>query len=183
MKIASFISANCDLLRQLSESLSHLDCDSYSLHRDQIFDSSVGGHVRHIVDHYENFISALFGNYLVEATEPELNGRPMVNYDSRLRERQVEVDPMLATARIAQIIDTLERMPRSDIELDIILQIDLAPDTVLQASTLARELSFLHIHTVHHLAIISYIFRAIGIEDLPQNFGIAPSTINYRQAM
>lgn len=183
MKIASFVGANCDLLRQLSEAIIKLDNDSYSLHRDQVFDSSIGGHVRHIVDHYENFISALYGSYPVAADQKELRQRPMINYDQRLRERQVEVDTMLAQSRIAQIIDTLEEMPRADIELDIILQIDLASDSALQSSTLARELSFLHSHTVHHLAIISYILRAMGIEDLPQDFGIAPSTVSFRRAM
>lgn len=186
MKIVSFISANCDLLRQLSEVLGRIDCDNYGLHHDKIFDSSVGGHVRHILDHYENFVTALFGSYPIEATDTELAfcDRPMVNYDRRLREREIELNPAVADARIAQMIEILEvKMPRSDIELDIILQIDLAPDTALQSSTLARELSFLYSHTVHHMAILSYIFKATEVEGLPHDFGIAPSTISFRRAM
>ena len=184
MNIASFISANCHLLEQLSGALSRLSVDSYSLHRKKIFDSSVGGHTRHIIDHYENFLASLFGQYPVAANEtPVLLERPMINYDRRLRERQIEVDPAVAIARIAQIMDILARVPRDNVEVDIILQIDFAPEAALQASTLARELSFLHSHSVHHLAIISYIFKAIGIDDLPQDFGIAPSTITFRQAM
>ena len=175
------------MLRQLSEVLARIDSDSYGLHHDKIFDSSVGGHVRHILDHYENFVAALFGSYPIdEANDTELAfcERPMVNYDHRLREREIELNPLVANSRIAQMIEILEvKMPRSDIELDIILQIDLAPDSALQASTLARELSFLYSHTVHHMAILSYIFKATEVEGLPHDFGIAPSTISFRRAI
>jgi len=189
MKISGFIGANNHLLRQLSDVIQYLSADQYALFHEGVFESSIGGHVRHINDHYENFFLALYGQYPLSGEGNAcVEGktfveRPLVNYDSRERDRRVENDPVFALERITAIIANLDHMPRSDIELDIILQIDSAPESALQVSTVSRELSFLYSHTVHHLAIISYILRAEGKTDLPHNFGVAASTIVFRKAI
>ena len=184
MKIAGFVGANRELLMQLDQVLSRIDGEQYAQHLSDVFDASLGGHVRHLLDHYENFFSSVLETYPSEPDELRLSDRrPMVNYDSRQRDRLVEVELDVARGRIERICQTLESMPRKDVEVDIILQIDHAPENALQRTTLARELSFLHSHSVHHMAIISYMLRAMGVDDMPNTFGIAPSTIKYREAM
>lgn len=184
MKIVGFVGANRELLMQLDQVLSQVDSDQYAQHLSDVFDASLGGHVRHVLDHYENFLSSVLETYPADEDDLRLTDRrPMVNYDSRQRDRTIELDIQVARSRIERICKTLESMPRKDIELDIILQIDHSPENALQQTTLGRELSFLHSHSVHHMAMISFMLRALGVSDVPNAFGIAPSTIKYREAM
>ena len=182
--IAGFISANSDLLAQLQQVLTKVSGEQYAAHHAEIFDASLGGHVRHLLDHYENLLAAVLQNYPADSETLSLvREKPLINYDSRPRERSIEIDQAKALERIVQIRQTLDHMPRANIDVDIILQIDSAPESALQHSTLARELSFLHSHSVHHLAMISFMLRAMGLNDIPHDFGIAPSTVKVREAM
>ena len=182
--IAGFIAANSDLLAQLQQVLDKVSPEQYAAHQSDVFDASIGGHVRHVLDHYENFFAAVLVAYPSDSSQLALvSEKPMINYDSRPRERSVEIDQAVAAQRVARIRETLDHLPRTNIDVDIILQIDSAPDSALQHSTLARELSFLHSHSVHHLAMMSFMLRSLGLEDIPKHFGIAPSTIKFREAM
>ena len=184
MLLAGFVEANCELLSQLDQVIEKVSASQYCSVQSDLFDASLGGHVRHVLDHYDNFLSAVMPGYPNKLEQSEQNAdRPMVNYDSRLREHSIEVDRDFARQRLQRICEGLQHMPRSDIELDIILQIDSAAATSLQHSTIGRELSFLYSHTVHHLAMISFMLRSLGLDGLPRNFGIAPSTIKFREAM
>ena len=49
------------------------------------------------------------------------------------------------------------------------------------ASTGRRELQFLLSHSVHHYAIIAMICGQHEIE-VPEGFGVAPSTLKYRES-
>ena len=48
-------------------------------------------------------------------------------------------------------------------------------------SSINRELQYLVAHTVHHYALIGFILRLQGIVP-PEDFGIAPSTLQHFQA-
>ncbi len=48
-------------------------------------------------------------------------------------------------------------------------------------STVRRELQFLLSHTVHHFALIAVLLERFEIA-VPDDFGIAPSTLKYWQA-
>jgi hypothetical protein len=45
-------------------------------------------------------------------------------------------------------------------------------------SSAARELEFLHSHTVHHHALIAEKLSSSGVK-LPDDFGVAPSTLKF----
>lgn len=182
--IAGFISANCELLVQLEQVVGKLSAQEYAELQTEVFDASIGGHVRHLLDHYENFLTAVLEEFPAEVDHFRLREqKPMINYDDRPRQRSVELDVDIAKERSHALRHALEHLPRDNIDVDIILQIDSAPENALQSSTLARELSFLYSHSVHHLAIISSMLKALGLEDMPRNFGIAPSTVKFREAM
>ena len=46
-------------------------------------------------------------------------------------------------------------------------------------SSIAREMQFLHTHTVHHMAIIKLILKQAGVV-IDEQLGVAPSTLKYQ---
>jgi uncharacterized damage-inducible protein DinB len=132
--------------------------------------ASMGSQFRHILDHYQAFLNGLE------------SGR--IDYDHRERARSIETEIEAARARAERICSELERM--ADDRLDDPSMVNACtagpPDRtpVWTPSTVRRELAFLLSHTVHHYALINLLARAAGVE-LPGSFGVAPSTLAYRQ--
>ena len=125
--------------------------------------STIGQHTRHFIEFYQCLIAQ------------QREGK--VNYDLRKRNLQIETDPLCASQSIDQILVDLKRLD-FDRALDQYtwLQTESIPTTTI------RELLYNVEHTIHHLAIIR-----IGLCELcpslvlPGNFGVAPSTVNYRK--
>lgn len=128
---------------------------------------AIGGHVRHTVDHLAAWLGGI--------------DRGLVNYDARERGTGVETDPTQAlhtikhhAARLSEIEDPVLVQP-----VEVLTSMTSCGSLVCLPSTHARELAFVFSHTIHHNAIIGTIARALGVE-MPENFGMAPSTIAYR---
>lgn len=128
---------------------------------------AIGGHVRHTVDHLAAWLGGI--------------DQGLVNYDARVRGTGVETDPAQAmhaikhhTARLAEIDDAVLIQ-----QVEVLTSMTSCGALVRLPSTHARELAFVFSHTIHHNAIIGTIARALGVA-LPANFGMAPSTIAYR---
>jgi hypothetical protein len=124
---------------------------------------SVGGHVRHCLDH-------------VRALERALDSG-VVNYDARDRDLRVEIDRTLAWSLLHAARRRVELLPASVLSRPIVVQTRLhattAPVEVL--SSLEREVSFVIAHTIHHCATIA-VLAGVTRERLPERFGLAPST-------
>ncbi len=130
--------------------------------------SSVGGHVRHNLDH----VSALLSGFSEGA----------INYDLRTRGTAIEFDRAAAIATIDQLQQDLEQINWYDVSdslrLSVVVSPDQAPLELL--TTPARELAFVISHTVHHNALIAVIVAAVGAV-APVGFGYAPSTLAYQR--
>lgn len=154
------------LLKQLSDLLSELNEHSYSAGLSVLNGNSIGKHVRHILDLYE---------CLIQGTE-----KGIINYDARKREVKIETSPSVALERLQEIQVKVENL---DLNKEIQMIQKLGEVEVQLKSQVQRELLYNIEHTVHHLAIIR-----IGIEqsfpqiEIPDNFGIAFSTLNYRES-
>lgn len=154
---------NRSFLHQALRLLSEMDSATYTSPCVEVFSSSIGQHVRHCVEHYEEFLAAL------------CDGREL-DYDKRPRDLRVETDKTEAMSRLRKIREQFGSLP-------VICQplrtrdceVDLASE-----SSICREMQFLVSHTVHHFALISVIAGLNGL-DTPEDFGIAPSTIKARQ--
>lgn len=142
--------------------LSSLSPDQYCAHAEGPFSSSIGQHMRHILDHYH----ALMLGY--EAAH--------IDYNQRTRNSTVEVDPSLASEGWAQVQQWLESLK----EIDHSKSINVVTEHNQVISTLGRELSFVSSHAVHHFAFIKQLAAMFKI-DLPQNVGVAPATIKSQQ--
>lgn len=159
---------NLHFLRQGLELLATLDAEVYAAGREGR--SPVGAHLRHCVDYYRCFLRGL--------------GSGRVDYDAREREGALETDPGAAAAALGEIAGRLSTLGPRDYSRVLEVKVDTpaAADDAWSRSSLARELQFLVSHTVHHYALIGLLLRQHGI-DPGDEFGVAPSTLEYRRAV
>ncbi|MFT4720077.1 MAG: hypothetical protein ACI9SB_001246 [Candidatus Azotimanducaceae bacterium] len=137
------------------------------------FDSTIGAHTRHILDHYHCLLNGIDGQ--------------TINYDNRDRNVLLETCPEAATTRLAAtckqllaLTDLFDKDPPTTV-LNAISVDEAIDETVTPVhSTLRRELRFLHSHTVHHLAIIRIMSGMLGLH-VESHTGLSPATLQYRQ--
>jgi uncharacterized damage-inducible protein DinB len=158
----SLIASNITLLGQAREAVAALHREQYA-QAPQGFHSSIGQHIRHILDHYQSLLH----------TQGDI-----VDYERRERNTPVESDPMAALAQITQVSNQLFQLPARRLHLQIEACHADAQNTTAQTST-ERELMFVLSHTVHHFAIIGIYLRVLGIS-APADFGVAPSTLRFK---
>jgi len=128
----------------------------------EVFSSTIGQHIRHCVEHYEEFLMAL------------AEGRDL-DYEKRPRDLRLETDPGEALQRLAAIHEALGNLSDASCSLGVM---DTGAD-VPSPSSSAREMQYLLSHTVHHFALIAVIAGLGGIR-VPSDFGVAPSTLKHR---
>lgn len=164
--ITPSIRDNVAALRQGMELLAGLSAEAYTRRTPACFNSSAGGHLRHVVEHYLSFLQG------AETGE--------IDYEARARDPLIESDPRHASAQLEAIGERLERLA-ADRELRVRAECAPAETVTWGGSSVARELEFLLSHTVHHYALIAVICH-VGGHPLPKDFGMAPSTLRYLQA-
>lgn len=162
---SNLIRDNIKLLEQGLDLLEGLEPDQYARPEPPLSSSGIGGHVRHILDHYASLL--------------QVDERGELDYDRRERDPSTETDPGVAARRLRSVIASLRDLdgtrPRK-------LQVKL--DTGRESwaeSSFDRELQFVASHTIHHYALIGFLLRLQGITASPE-FGVAPSTLRYWEA-
>ena len=157
---------NLRLLRQALGLIRQLDDTIFRT--EQSGNSSVGAHLRHVIDCYRCFLRGLDGG--------------KIDYDGRQRDPRLEHERSVAETALDQLVAGFETLPR-DLDRPLEVKVDSAawgPGALhWQASTLGRELQFLVSHTVHHFALIALLLRQQGHEP-GAGFGVAPSTLEHR---
>jgi uncharacterized damage-inducible protein DinB len=154
-------------LQQLIDLLLQLDPGTYAKPLPLLSGSSLSGHVRHIAEFYLCLFQGL------QSTE--------VDYDARKRNPLLETDNLFAVQTLERIINYVQ-----EVQEDQTLQLKAtyeAEQSLLVPTTLYRELIYNLEHCIHHLATIR-IGVSAGTHQyfIPQNFGVAPSTIQHRQS-
>lgn len=168
--ISALLEDNCRLLGQLEQLLLALEDTLYVDNESELFDSPVGVHVRHILDHYDCLLRGL----------PDRR----IDYDDRAREPHIESQTESACQRLRDVREKLLGAGNGDRELVVLQSSSDKPAAACMAlgSSLARELVFLHSHTVHHQASIAALLRLLGVSYLaPPNFGLAPATAQHQE--
>jgi uncharacterized damage-inducible protein DinB len=132
------------------------------------FSSSIGAHIRHIVDHF------------LALKHASMSGE--INYNKRNRHADVEQFPHSAIVTCESITAWLKETCSTQLLNQRVLvttDIDISHTKAATCeSTLERELVFVASHAIHHYALIRIIRHMQG-KDLPEFFGYAPSTISY----
>jgi hypothetical protein len=129
-------------------------------------DSTIGQHVRHIVE----FFICLNDGYESGA----------VDYDRRARDKRIETDKEFARQCIHSILRDIDEF---DHHQAITLQMSYdktGEDMISIMTSYQRELAYNIEHSVHHMALIRIGVMAIAPAiELPKGFGVAVSTIRF----
>ncbi len=144
----------------LSLALSQCDHGQYSM--PLLSGSSIGEHIRHIVDFFQCIASAI--------------PQSTVNYDLRERDRQIETNKDFALSFLYDLIQLFNK-PNVPIQLVIGKH---ASENIIVESNLFREIAYNIEHAIHHMAIIKIGLHSLNIE-VDKHFGVASSTIKYRK--
>ena len=162
------IENNLNLLKDNIKLISEIDDQAYVCKQTSCFDSSIGKHIRHIIDLYECF----FVN------------THKIDYDLRDRDPVLEKNRSESINRFYKLINKLSLIHNQKLDAEVIVKSNDCsfghdPGT-WSKSTVRRELQYLLSHTMHHNSFIAVILKLQVIET-KLDFGIAPSTILYKR--
>lgn len=150
---------------QLTETLNQLSCEQYRQPSKILFNASIGQHVRHIIE-------------LFLCLEKGYDTK-VVNYEKRKRDYQIETDKDLALGLLKEIYHRLDR-PNADLLMEA-EDYENTSGVVAIPSNYYREIAYNLEHTIHHMALIRVGINEVSTIEIPQDFGVAYSTIKYRQ--
>jgi hypothetical protein len=103
----------------------------------------------------------------------------MVNYEKRKRDYRIETEKDLAISLLKDIYRNIEKQNKA-----ITLEAEDYCDEVRVVSIPSnyyRELVYNLEHTIHHMALIRVGVNEVSNLELPDEFGVAYSTIKYRE--
>jgi uncharacterized damage-inducible protein DinB len=156
------------ILNQLSEAVNQITEEDFRKPSVALSGSTVGQHLRHTL---EFFICLEQGNEL-----------GIVNYDKRIHNKAMENDKHIALHTIGQIQDFVTANQR---DKALKLEVGYEPDSeecVTVETNYLRELTYNIEHAVHHMAIMKIGIREVATYvKLPADFGVAVSTIRYKE--
>lgn len=163
--VRTALRAHLAVIRQGITLLRGLGDARYAARVPLCYDASVGGHIRHIVEHYRSFLRGL------DTGE--------IDYENRPRDPLVEQSAGHAAGVLEEIADRLHGLADTLAGQSVRVASETTPGTAANSSVL-RELEFLLSHTVHHYALVAVMARLQGCEP-EATFGVAPSTLRYRE--
>ncbi len=170
--VSDLIQANISALHSAKGIINSIPADKYNHVAAPYFESCLGKHMRHILDHYLCFIRDIESG--------------TVNYEKRNRYARLETDAQYSLTvidNICRFFDQMRDAPVEDKHVSVLLCNDMnQPEGAATYSSLRRELQFLHGHSVHHFALIATMLRFHGIST-DRGFGVAPSTLAHEKTI
>ncbi len=124
--------------------------------------SSIGGHMRHILDVFDCIFEGL--------------NDKKVDLTARKRNELAETKTAVGLAYFNQVIEKLKSLNHTDFNQLVQVSDDLGLGMVTVNYTLASALIQAHSHAIHHFASIGYIISQLGIELPDTDFGYNPTT-------
>ena len=150
---------------QLSETLNQLSNEEYTRSSKTLVNATIGQHVRHIIE-------------LFQCLEKGYD-TGVVNYEKRQRDYSIETEKDLAVNLLRNIYKNIEK-PNKEIFLESEDYCE-SLEIISIPSNYYRELAYNLEHTIHHMALIRVGVNEVSSVVLPDEFGVAYSTIKYRQ--
>lgn len=146
---------------EILQLLDQLDAAQYTFCNPELSEATIGEHTRHIIELYQSLLE----NY-------ELG---IINYDKRKRNNDIQTSITTAKLAITTILENID-LPNKELQLEEGIQ-----ETTFSIQTnYFRELLYNLEHSIHHQALIKVAVLKYKTIKLPENFGIAKSTIAYK---
>jgi hypothetical protein len=164
------IRATEDVLSQGLTLLFELEDATYSKTAGAPFHASIGGHYRHVLEHFESLIKGL------RAGE--------INYDARARNLRLQSEVTYASIVTCDVLRALKRYSAETLSRNckVINSVGYgASQPISMDSNIGRELAYCIGHAIHHYAIIRLVCHELDVR-VPAEFGMAPSTLKHRAA-
>ncbi len=148
-------------LNELIDLLRQLDNNDYANPCSELSNATIGEHTRHIIEMFQ----CLENQY----------ESGVVNYDNRERNKLIQTDTDYAIQSIIKVQNNLEK---GDKKLELQQIID--GEEIRIDSNYFRELLYNLEHCIHHQALIKVAILQCPTVSIDANFGVARSTIEYR---
>ena len=157
------------ILGQLADVVHQMDEKDFCKPSETLSKSTVGQHLRHTVE----FFICLEQGF----------DKGVVNYDKRQHDKLIETDKFIALSAIDRIRDfVMSQTSDQPLQLEVGYDRD-SEDCLTIATNYQRELTYNIEHAVHHMAIMKIGIREVAdYVKLPLDFGIAVSTIRYKES-
>jgi len=126
------------------------------------YHSSIGGHMRHILDVFDCIFEGL------DSKEVDLAARK--------RNELAEQKTAFGLIYFEKTLEELKALKNVDLNQMVKVSDDLGLGVVTTNYTLASALIQAHSHAIHHFASIGYIISKLGIELPDADFGYNPTT-------
>lgn len=123
--------------------------------------SSIGSHIRHILDFYECIFN--------------INTNNQIDLTARNRNKHVESECESAKDYLNFIIENLKTFDKS-MNATVVVLDDLGLGKLEMPYTYSALFSQANSHTIHHYAIINYILNGLNVTLKDSNFGYNPTT-------
>lgn len=161
------INGSIDSLEQMIDFIENLSDDIYKQAPKPLFDSSIGQHLRHILDLYMAIVMA--------------SDLQKINYDVRRRGLALETDRSEGIKELVFVCDWLKSLDVTTLALSAEISTEVSvcsEQTAMLASTVGREVCFASSHLTHHLALMAAIAKFLG-QTVSADLGVAPTTATF----
>ena len=142
--------------------LSIISDEEYSNISVKPYHSSIGIHMRHVLDMFDCIFCGL------DSRE--------INLAARKRNTEAEHKTEMGLVYFNEVISNLRCLSSEDLNEVVAVSDDLGLGVVTTKYTVASILSQAHSHAIHHFASIGYIISQLGIELPDADFGYNPTT-------
>jgi len=170
-EVPELVAAAQGVLMQGLDLLFQMGDHQYSQVARAPFSASIGGHYRHVLEHFHCLIEGL----------PAGN----VNYDARRRNPRIENEVTFASIATCDVLRALKKWSEETLERKCTTVGSVAyrsDSAALIESNIGRELAYCIGHAIHHYAIVRLICNEVGV-DVPKDFGFAPSTLKHQSSL
>lgn len=160
-----------DVLLQGLELLFRLSDRTYSHFVDAPYSASIGGHYRHVLEHFHCVVRSIRSGE--------------INYDARERSPRLETEVTYASIATCDVLRAIKNyneaiLNRASKVVNSISYGSAGPSVI--DTNIGRELAYCIGHAIHHYAIVRLLCSQLGV-DVPNEFGVAPSTLKYKSSM
>ncbi len=134
-----------------------------------VFAGSIGGHVRHCLDHLVTLRDAIHSG--------------VADYDRRERGTPVETHRSAALSLARELAAAFAACDDSLLARPVRVRGMVSGDgaAIESESRIGRELLFVQSHSIHHYALLAAMGQTLGIP-LPPRFGYAPATLAHLES-